>query len=70
MMTEIINKREAEYRANISTAEDRGHQLGLEEGMSKIIIQFYKSGMSVDTIAKHTDFSVNEVKDILEKDSL
>ncbi|MBG9989106.1 hypothetical protein HZY88_09005 [Aerococcaceae bacterium DSM 111176] len=66
MMTEIINKREAEYRANISTAEDRG----IERGIEKVIFQLYRSGLTVDTIAEHTDFSVNEVKDILEKDSL
>lgn len=71
-MAETISKREADYWAQISSAEDRGIErgieLGLEEGMRKIIFQFYRSGMSIETIADHTDFSVDEVREILDRE--
>lgn len=64
MMAEMMSKREADYWAQITTAEDRGR----EEKQIEVIHEFYNNGVTINVIAKSLHISTDEVRDILDLD--
>lgn len=64
MMAEMMSKREADYWAHITSAEDRGR----EEKQIEVIHEFYNNGVTINVIAKSLHISTDEVRDILDLD--
>ena len=65
---EVHKMREAEY--NQELGEERGKEIGKQLGKQQIVKKMYNSGMSIDQIIDITELTKEELKKLLQPETI